>query len=259
MEGRPKCKTRNYKTLRGKHRTIDKINQSKILYDSPPRVTEIKTNVNKWHLIKLISFCTAKETISKVKRQPSEWEKIIARGTTDKGLISKIHKQLLQLNARKTNNPTPKWEKDLNRYFSKEGMLLLLSHFSHVRLCDPIDGSPPGSPVPGILQARTLEWVAISFSNAWRWKVKVKSLSRVQLYRLTNTWKYAQHRSLLEKCKSKPQWDITSHQSQWPSSKSLQTISAGEGVEKRECSCIAGGNVNWSSRYGRRYGESLKN
>ena len=49
-------------------------------------------------------------------------------------------------------------------------------------LCDPIDGSPPGSPVPGILQARTLEWVAISFSNAWKWKVKVKSHSRVQLF-----------------------------------------------------------------------------
>ena len=49
-------------------------------------------------------------------------------------------------------------------------------------LCDPIDGSPPGSPVPGILQARTLEWVAISFSNAWKWKVKVKSLSRVWLF-----------------------------------------------------------------------------
>jgi len=53
-------------------------------------------------------------------------------------------------------------------------------------LCDPIDGSPPGSPVPGILQARTLEWVAISFSNAWKWKVKVKSLSRVQLF--TTPW-----------------------------------------------------------------------
>ena len=59
-------------------------------------------------------------------------------------------------------------------------MLLLLSHFSRVRLCDPIDGSPPGSPVPGILQARTLEWVAISFSSAWNWKVKVKSLSHVR-------------------------------------------------------------------------------
>ena len=61
-------------------------------------------------------------------------------------------------------------------------LLVLLSRFSRVRLCcDPIDGSPPGSPVPGILQVRTLEWVAISFSNAWKWKVKVKSLSHVQL------------------------------------------------------------------------------
>ena len=58
----------------------------------------------------------------------------------------------------------------------------MLSHFSHVRLCDPRDGSPPGSPVPGIPQARTLEWVAISFSNAWKWKLKVKSLSRVRLF-----------------------------------------------------------------------------
>ena len=65
-------------------------------------------------------------------------------------------------------------------------MLLLLSHFSRVRLCDPIDGSPPGSSVPGILQARTLEWVAISFSNAWKWKVKVKSLSHVWL--LATPW-----------------------------------------------------------------------
>ena len=53
---------------------------------------------------------------------------------------------------------------------------------SCLTLCDPIDGSPPGSPIPGILQARTLEWVAISFSNAWKWKVKVKSLSRVRLF-----------------------------------------------------------------------------
>ena len=84
-------------------RTLD-INQSKILYDPPPRIMEIKTKVNKWDLIKLKSFCTAKETISKVKRQPSEWEKIIANETTDKGLISKIYKQLVKLNARKTNN-----------------------------------------------------------------------------------------------------------------------------------------------------------
>ena len=80
-------------------RTVDIINQSKILYDPPPRGMEIKTNVNKWVLIKLKSFCTANETIRKVKRQPSEQEKIIANKTTDKGLISKIYKQLIQLNT----------------------------------------------------------------------------------------------------------------------------------------------------------------
>ena len=84
------------------NRILDDINQSKILYDPPTRIMEIKTKVNKWDLIKLKSFCTAKETISKVKRQPSEWEKIIANETTDKGLVSKIYKQLIQLNARKT-------------------------------------------------------------------------------------------------------------------------------------------------------------
>ena len=89
-------------------RTLDDINQSKIFYDPPPRVMEIKTKVNKWDLIKLKSFCTAKETISKVKIQPSEWEKITANETTDKGLISKIYKQLIQLNPRKANNPVKK-------------------------------------------------------------------------------------------------------------------------------------------------------
>ena len=73
-------------------RTLYDINHSKILYDPPPRVREIKAKINKWGLIKHKSFCTAKETVSKVKRQCSEWEKIIANGTTDKGLISKIYK-----------------------------------------------------------------------------------------------------------------------------------------------------------------------
>ena len=89
-------------------RTLSDINQSKILYDPPLRIMGIKTKVNKWDLIKLKSFCTTKETISKVKRQPSEWEKTIANETTDKGLISKIYKQIIQLNTRKTNNPNQK-------------------------------------------------------------------------------------------------------------------------------------------------------
>ena len=74
----------------------------------PPRVIEIKTKVNKWNLIKLKSFYTAEETIIKVKRQPLEWEKVKANETTDKGLISKLYKQLIQLNTQKTNNPIQK-------------------------------------------------------------------------------------------------------------------------------------------------------
>ena len=109
-------------------RTLSDINQSKIIYDPPPRVTEIKTKVNKWDLIKLKSFCTAKETISKVKIQPSEWEKIIVNETTEKGLISKVYKQVIQLNARKTNNPIKKWGKDLNRHFSKEDIQMANKH-----------------------------------------------------------------------------------------------------------------------------------
>ena len=92
-------------------RTLDDIDQSKMLYDPPPRVMEIKTKVNKWDLIKLKILCTAKETISKVKRQPSEWEKIIAKETTDKEFISKIYKQLIQLNTRKTTTQSKSVEK----------------------------------------------------------------------------------------------------------------------------------------------------
>ena len=89
---------------------------------------ETKTKVNKLDLIKLKSFCTVKETISKVKRQPTEWEKIIENETTDKRLIFKIYKQLIQLNTRKTYNPIKKWEKDLNRHFSKEDIHMVNKH-----------------------------------------------------------------------------------------------------------------------------------
>ena len=109
-------------------RILDDINQTKTLYNLPPRVMEIKTKVNKWDLIKLKSFCTAKETISKVKGKLSEWEKIIANETIDKGFISKIYRQLIQLNARKTNNPIKKWGKDLNRHFSKEDIQMANKH-----------------------------------------------------------------------------------------------------------------------------------
>ena len=109
-------------------RTLNDINQNKILYDPPLRITEIKTKVNKWDLIKFKSFWTAKETIRKVKRQTSEWEKIIANQTMDKWLISKIYNQHIQLNTRKTNHPIKKWEKDVNRHFSKEDIQMANKH-----------------------------------------------------------------------------------------------------------------------------------
>ena len=76
-------------------KTLSDINHSGILYDPPPRILEIEAKINKWYLIKIKSFCTTKETISKVKRQTSDWETIRANEATDKQLISKIYKQHL--------------------------------------------------------------------------------------------------------------------------------------------------------------------
>ena len=88
-------------------RRLYDINHSKILFEPPPREMEIKTKINKWDLMKLKSFCTAKETINKTKRQPSEWKKILANEAADKGLISKIYKQLMKLDIKKIKQPNP--------------------------------------------------------------------------------------------------------------------------------------------------------
>ena len=101
-------------------KTLCNINDSRILYDPPPRVLEIKAKIKNWYLIKIKSFFTRKETIIKVKLQPSEWEKKISNEVFNKELISKIYEQLLQLNSRKINDPIKKWAKELNRHFSKE-------------------------------------------------------------------------------------------------------------------------------------------
>ena len=86
-------------------KTLFDTNHSKIFFHPPPRITKIKTKINKWDLIKLKSFCTAKETISKTKRQLSEWQKIFANKSMDKGLISKIYKELMELNTKKNKQP----------------------------------------------------------------------------------------------------------------------------------------------------------
>ena len=109
-------------------RTLFNINHTKIFFDPPPRVMGIKTKIKKWDLMKLQTFCTAKETINKMKRQPSEWDKIFANESMEKGLISKIYKQLMQLNIKKTYNPIQKWAEDLNRDFSKEDIQMAKKH-----------------------------------------------------------------------------------------------------------------------------------
>ena len=89
-------------------RTLFDINRSKIFFDPPLRVMEIKTKINKWDRMKVKSFCKSKETTNKTKTQPSEWEEIFANKASDKGLISEIYKQLMQLNIKKNKQPNPK-------------------------------------------------------------------------------------------------------------------------------------------------------
>uniref|UniRef100_A0A8D1V5Q7 Uncharacterized protein n=1 Tax=Sus scrofa TaxID=9823 RepID=A0A8D1V5Q7_PIG len=160
----------------------------------------VKTKINKWDLIKLKSFCTAKETQNKMKRQPTEWEKIFANESMYKGLISKIYNHLLPLNTKKTKNPIKKWAEDLNRQFSKEDIWMAEKH---MKRC--------------------------STSLILR-EMQIKTTMR---YHLTPT--------------------------KMAIIKNLQTISAREGVEKKETDYTVGGIVNWCNHCGKQYGDSSEN
>ena len=122
MHERPKCKTGSHQNPPGESRqkNLFDLGCSNFLLNRPLKVKETKAKMNDWDLIKIKSFCTAKEAISKTKRQPTEWEKIFANDISDKRLVSKIYKELIELNTQKTNNPVKKWAKDMNRHFSKE-------------------------------------------------------------------------------------------------------------------------------------------
>ena len=117
-------------------KTFSDINCTNVFLGQSPKAIEIKMKINKWDLIKGTSFYTAKETIRKKneKRQHTEWEKIFANDVTDKGLISKTYKQLIQLNI-KTNNQIRKWAEDLNRHFSKEDTQIANRHMKNAQHC----------------------------------------------------------------------------------------------------------------------------
>ena len=109
-------------------KTFSDINLTNVFSGQSPTATEIRAKINQWDLIKLKSFCTEKETKKKTKRQRTEWEKTVSNDAADKGLTSRIYKQLTQLKSKKANNPVEKWAKDLNRHFSKEDKQMAKKH-----------------------------------------------------------------------------------------------------------------------------------
>ena len=103
------------------------------MLNTSPKARELKAKINFWDLMKIKSFCTAKEAIKKTKRQPMEWERYLQM-TSDKGLVTKIYKELTKLHTQKTNNPLKKWAEDVNRYFSKEDIQMANRHIKRCSL-----------------------------------------------------------------------------------------------------------------------------
>ena len=109
-------------------RSLSDLSHSNFLLDTSPKARELKAKMNYWDLMKIKTFCTAKETINKTKRQPMEWEKIFANDILDKGLVSKSIKNSPNSTPKKTNNPVKKWAENMNRHFSKEDIRMANRH-----------------------------------------------------------------------------------------------------------------------------------
>ena len=109
MDERPQCKTTIRILEKKAGKNLFDLSHNNFLLNMSPEAREPKVKMNYWDLIKIKSFSTAKETISKTKRHPTEWEKIFSKDISDKGSVSKIYKELIQLNTQKTNNPVKKW------------------------------------------------------------------------------------------------------------------------------------------------------
>ena len=122
MDKGPECEKETIKTLEEKAgKDLSDLSCSNFLLDTSPKARELKAKMNYWDFMKIKSFCTARETINKTKRQPTEWEKIFANDISDKALVSKIYKELTKLHIQKTNNPVKKWAENMNRHFSNDG------------------------------------------------------------------------------------------------------------------------------------------
>jgi hypothetical protein len=108
--------------------TLEVIGIGKDFLNRTPAAQRLRESIDKWDFIKLKSFCTTKEMVSKPKRPPTEWEKILASYTSDKGLIIRIYRELKNLNSTKINEPIKKWASELNRTFSKEEIQMTKKH-----------------------------------------------------------------------------------------------------------------------------------
>ena len=108
--------------------SLFELGHSNFLQDTSIKAKETKAKMNFCYLIRIKSFCTAKETVNKTKRQPTEWEKTFAKDVSDKGLVSKIYEELLKHNTKETNNPIMKWAKDMNRNLTDEDIDMANMH-----------------------------------------------------------------------------------------------------------------------------------